>query len=144
MNTKIKFLIVDDLKSMRWIIIKRLREIGFHNFVEADDGDKALEALKKALSEKQPIEFIISDWNMPNMRGIDLLKEVRADESLKNLPFLMITAEAEQVQMQEALEAGADAYAFKPFTQEELKEKLLLVLEKRKNNPAPLGRVKNQ
>ena len=132
MNTKIKFLIVDDLQSMRWIIIKRLKEIGFTTFSEANDGDVALAALRKRISDKDPVEFVISDWNMPNMKGIDLLKEVRADATLKDLPFLMVTAEAEQAQMQEALDAGADAYAFKPFTPEELKEKLMTVLDKRK------------
>ncbi|MDZ4661931.1 MAG: response regulator [Pseudomonadota bacterium] len=131
MDTKIKFLIVDDLQSMRWIIIKRLKEIGFTSFLEANDGDVALETLRKRVKEENPLEFIISDWNMPNMKGIDLLKEVRKDAALKELPFLMVTAEADQEQMQEALDAGADAYAFKPFTPKELKDKLMTVLQKR-------------
>jgi len=131
LDTKIKFLIVDDLQSMRWIIIKRLKEIGFTSFLEANDGDVALETLRKRVKEENPLEFIISDWNMPNMKGIDLLKEVRKDAALKELPFLMVTAEADQEQMQEALDAGADAYAFKPFTPKELKDKLMTVLQKR-------------
>ncbi len=116
---------------MRWIIIKRLKEIGFTSFLEANDGDVALETLRKRVKEENPLEFIISDWNMPNMKGIDLLKEVRKDAALKELPFLMVTAEADQEQMQEALDAGADAYAFKPFTPKELKDKLMTVLQKR-------------
>lgn len=128
-----KFLIVDDLQSMRWIIIKRLKEIGFTTFEEANDGDVALQKLKKAADRNEPYEFVISDWNMPNMKGIDLLKAVRSDEALRNVPFMMVTAEAEQAQMNEAMDSGADAYAFKPFTPEQLKATLLGVLEKRKN-----------
>lgn len=137
MNPNIKFLIVDDLQSMRWIIIKRLKEVGFTRFEEANDGDVALQKLKKAVEEKQGFEFVISDWNMPNMKGIDLLKEVRKDATLKEIPFMMVTAEAEQAQMNEAMDAGADAYAFKPFTPEELKAKLMTVLEKRKKPAGP-------
>ncbi|OQW53685.1 MAG: hypothetical protein A4S09_07210 [Proteobacteria bacterium SG_bin7] len=133
MNPNLKFLVVDDLQSMRWIIIKRLKEVGFTRFEEANDGDVALQKLKKAVEDKNSFEFVISDWNMPNMKGIELLKEIRSDKALKELPFMMVTAEAEQAQMNEAMEAGADAYAFKPFTPEELKEKLIAVLEKRKN-----------
>ncbi len=127
-----KFLIVDDLQSMRWIIIKRLKEIGFTTFEEANDGDVALQKLKKAADRNEPYEFVISDWNMPNMKGVDLLRAVRSDEALRNVPFMMVTAEAEQAQMNEAMDSGADAYAFKPFTPEQLKETLLGVLEKRK------------
>ncbi len=134
MNPTLKFLIVDDLQSMRWIIIKRLKEVGFSRFEEANDGDVALEKLKKAVEEKNGFEFVISDWNMPNMKGIDLLKEIRNDKTLKEIPFMMVTAEAEQALMNEAMDAGADAYAFKPFTPEELKEKLMAVLEKRKKS----------
>ena len=127
-----KFLIVDDLQSMRWIIIKRLKEIGFTTFEEANDGDVALQKLKKAADRNEPYEFVISDWNMPNMKGVDLLRAVRSDEALRNVPFMMVTAETEQAQMNEAMDSGADAYAFKPFTPEQLKETLLGVLEKRK------------
>lgn len=134
MNPNLKFLIVDDLQSMRWIIIKRLKEVGFNRFEEANDGDVALQKLKKAVEDKNSFEFVISDWNMPNMKGIELLKEIRNDSTLKELPFMMVTAEAEQAQMNEAMDAGADAYAFKPFTPEELKEKLIGVLEKRKKS----------
>lgn len=122
---------------MRWIIIKRLKEIGFSRFEEANDGDVALQKLRKALTDKDPFEFVISDWNMPNLKGIDLLKEVRKDSALKDIPFMMVTAEAEQIQMNEAMDAGCDAYAFKPFTPEELKEKLISALDKKKKPTGP-------
>ncbi|SFP16645.1 two-component system, chemotaxis family, response regulator CheY [Enterovibrio norvegicus DSM 15893] len=125
MNTNMKILIVDDFSTMRRIVKNLLRDLGFNNTVEADDGLTALPILKKG-----GIEFVVTDWNMPGMQGIDLLKHIRADDELKHLPVLMITAEAKREQIVEAAQAGVNGYIVKPFTAATLKEKLDKIFER--------------
>ncbi|MCX5865596.1 MAG: response regulator [Deltaproteobacteria bacterium] len=114
-----KILVVDDFATMRRIIKNILTQLGFKNIIEADDGTTALDVLK---SEK--IGLIVSDWNMPKMTGLDLLKAVRADASLANTPFIMVTAEAQQDNIILAVKAKVSQYIVKPFTAETLSEKL--------------------
>ncbi|EKO3574748.1 chemotaxis response regulator CheY [Vibrio metschnikovii] len=114
-----KILIVDDFSTMRRIVKNLLRDLGFNNTQEADDGLTALPMLKKG-----GFDFVVTDWNMPDMQGIDLLKNIRADAELKHLPVLMITAEAKREQIIEAAQAGVNGYIVKPFTAATLKEKL--------------------
>ncbi|MBI3090186.1 MAG: chemotaxis response regulator CheY [Candidatus Tectomicrobia bacterium] len=118
-DTNMRILSVDDFSTMRRIIKNILKQLGFHNVVEADDGMAALEMLRK-----EKIDFVISDWNMPKMTGIELLKAIRADESLKQIPLLMVTAEAQRQNVIEAAKAGANNYIVKPFTAETLKDKI--------------------
>lgn len=119
-----RFLIVDDFGTMRKIVRKVLSELGFKNVEEADDGNTALPILKKSVEAGAPIEFVISDWNMPGMTGLDLLKACRADANLKAIPFVMVTAESEQSNLVAAIQAGVTDYVVKPFNAQTLKEKL--------------------
>ncbi|NLW82202.1 MAG: response regulator [Desulfovibrionales bacterium] len=118
-NTNMRVLIVDDFSTMRRIIKNILRQLGFSNIVEADDGAAAWEILTK-----DQIDFIISDWNMPQMTGIELLRKVRASEEFGDLPFLMVTAEAQQENIIEAVQAKVSNYIVKPFTAETLGQKI--------------------
>ncbi|MFI5303789.1 MAG: chemotaxis response regulator CheY [Nitrospiria bacterium] len=118
-DLKIKILIVDDMSTMRRIVKNALKQIGFSNIEEAEDGTTALSKLRA-----EPFNFVVSDWNMPNMTGLDLLKTIRSDEALKGLPVLMVTAEAKQENIVEAVQAGVSNYIVKPFTAETLKEKI--------------------
>ena len=115
-----KVLVVDDFATMRRIIKNILRQIGFTNIVEADDGTTAWETLNKDDS----IQFIVSDWNMPQMTGIELLRKVRSSEEFADLPFLMVTAEAQQENIIEAVQAKVSNYIVKPFTPETLGQKI--------------------
>jgi len=119
LDTNIKVLVVDDFATMRRIVKGVLRELGFNNIVEAEDGDTALKELKK-----DKFDLIVSDWNMPNMSGLDLLKAVRSDDNLKNIPFLMVTAEGQRENVIEAVKAGVSNYIVKPFTPETFSAKL--------------------
>ncbi len=121
-------LIVDDMKTMRKLVMKACKDIGFTNFIEAGDGAEAWTLLNSADSK---INIVISDWNMPNCTGLDLLKRVRADGRTKNIPFLLLTAESEASQVQTALAAGVDNYMVKPFTKETIEGKLKAVHAKR-------------
>jgi len=114
-----KFLVVDDFSTMRRIVRNLLKELGFSNVQEAEDG---VEALNKLRGDQ--FDFVVSDWNMPNMTGIELLRAIRADASLKHLPVLMVTAEAKKENIIEAAQAGASGYVVKPFTAATLDEKL--------------------
>lgn len=114
-----KILIVDDFSTMRRIIKNLLRDLGFTNTAEADDGKTALPLLQGG-----GFDFLVTDWNMPGMTGIDLLKAVRADARLSELPVLMVTAEAKRDQIVEAAAAGVNGYVVKPFTAVALKEKI--------------------
>jgi len=114
-----KFLVVDDFSTMRRIVRNLLKELGFLNVQEAEDG---VEALTKLRADK--FDFVVSDWNMPNMTGIDLLKTIRADDTLKHLPVLMVTAEAKKENIILAAQSGANGYVVKPFTAAVLDEKL--------------------
>lgn len=123
-NPKQKILIVDDMSTMRKIIKNMLTKMGCNNLTEADDGKPAWEMIQKAHEEGVPFEFIVSDWNMPGLSGLDLLKNIRADERFKKLPFLMITAEAEQSNVVIAVKAGVSNFIVKPFAITTLKEKI--------------------
>ena len=118
-DQNIKILVVDDFSTMRRINKNLLRQLGYSNIVEADDGTTALQKL-----QDEKIDFVVSDWNMPKMTGLELLKSVRADEKLKDIPFLMVTAESEKDRVIEAVKAGVNNYVVKPFTAETLKEKI--------------------
>jgi len=120
-----KILIVDDFSTMRRIIKNLLRELGFTNTIEADDGQTALPKLQEG-----GIDFLVTDWNMPGMTGLELLKAVRADPNLSNLPILMVTAEAKREQIIVAAEAGVNGYIIKPFTAATLKEKIEKIFDR--------------
>jgi len=124
-NKDMQVLVVDDFSTMRRIVKNQLRELGFSNIREAEDGSTALDALKAA-----PVDFVITDWNMPGMAGIDLLKAIRADDRFKHLPVLMVTAEAKREQIIAAAQAGVNGYVVKPFTAQALKEKIDRIFER--------------
>lgn len=119
MDLSMKILIVDDFATMRRIMKNILKQIGFTNIIEADDGTTALDELKK-----NSIDLIISDWNMPKMTGLDLLKTVRGSSEYKDIPFLMVTAEAQKQNVIDAVQAGVSNYVVKPFTAEAISEKI--------------------
>ncbi|TQV86695.1 chemotaxis protein CheY [Aliikangiella coralliicola] len=125
MDKNMKILVVDDFSTMRRIIKNLLRDLGFTNTHEADDGSTALPLLQTG-----NFDFLITDWNMPGMQGIDLLKAVRADEKLKTIPVLMVTAESKREQIIEAAQAGVNGYIVKPFTAATLNEKLSKIFER--------------
>lgn len=119
MDLSIKILIVDDFATMRRILKNILKQIGFKNITEADDGTSAIEEL-----QKESFDLVISDWNMPKMTGIELLKWIRANESMKHIPVLMVTAEAQKQNVIEAVKAGVTNYVVKPFTADSISEKI--------------------
>jgi two-component system chemotaxis response regulator CheY len=125
MDVKMKVLVVDDFSTMRRIVKNILRQLGFENILEADDGMNALDVLRS-----QSVDFIISDWNMPRLSGIELLKAVRTSEEWKDLPFLMVTAEGQKENVIEAVKAKVSNYIVKPFTPETLAEKIKKIFEK--------------
>jgi len=118
-NSNMKILVVDDFQTMRRIIRNYLRQLGFNNVEEAEDGDVALAKLNEA-----PFDFVITDWNMPKMTGIDLLKSIRSQNNFRNIPVLIITAEAEKENVVQAAQAGVNDYIVKPFTPEVLQAKI--------------------
>ncbi len=121
----LKFLVVDDFSTMRRIVKGLLKDMGCNNAEEAEDGVQALSKLKS-----QPFDFVVSDINMPNMNGFDLLKAIRADATLKHLPVLMVTAEAKKEDIVLAAQSGASGYIVKPFTKGTLEEKLQKIVSK--------------
>ena len=125
MDKHMKILVVDDFSTMRRIIKNLLRDLGFNNTSEADDGSTALPILQNG-----NFDFLITDWNMPGMQGIDLLKAVRSDSKLEKLPVLMVTAESKRDQIVEAAQAGVNGYIVKPFTAVTLKEKIEKIFER--------------
>lgn len=125
MNADARFLIVDDFSTMRRIIRNLLKEIGFANAEEAEDGAVALNMLKASR-----FDFVVSDINMPNMNGFELLKSAKADDSLKAIPFLMVTAEAKKDDIVQAAQGGASGYIVKPFTKATLEEKVQKIMAK--------------
>lgn len=125
-DKNMKFLVVDDFSTMRRIIRNLLKELEFTNVDEAEDGLIGLNKLRNG-----NFDFVVSDWNMPNMTGIEMLKSIRADATLKHLPLLMVTAEAKKENIIEAAQAGADGYVVKPFTAAVLEEKLNKIFQKR-------------
>jgi len=124
-DPKMKILVVDDFSTMRRIVKTVLKQLGFENIEEAEDGAQAFAKL-----QNNGFGFMVSDWNMPNMDGLDLLKKVRADAALKDLPILMVTAEAEKDKVITAIQAGVNNYIVKPFTAEVFKEKMDAIFEK--------------
>ncbi len=118
-DKNMKFLVVDDFSTMRRIVRNLLKELGFPNVDEAEDGVVALQKLRAS-----GFDFVISDWNMPNMDGFALLQNIRSDEALKKIPVLMVTAEAQKENIVAAAKAGASGYVVKPFTAATLEEKL--------------------
>jgi two-component system chemotaxis response regulator CheY len=126
MSSELRFLVVDDFSTMRRIVKNLLQVLGFANIAEADDGKTALPMLQTG-----NFDFVITDWNMPLMPGLDLLKAIRADEKLKSMPVLMVTAEAKREQIVEAAQAGVSGYVVKPFTADVLKQKLEKILAAR-------------
>ena len=118
-DKNMSFLVVDDFPTMRRIVRSLLKELGFTNVDEAEDGQDALNKLRAG-----NFEFVVSDWNMPNLDGLEMLKEIRQDEALKDLPVLMVTAEAKKENIIAAAQAGANGYVVKPFTAATLEEKL--------------------
>lgn len=125
MNKNMKILVVDDFFTMRRIVKNLLKDLGFTNMEEADDGNTAFPLLKAG-----GFDFLVTDWNMPIMPGIDLLKKVRSDEALVDLPVLMVTAESKREQIVEAAKAGVNGYVVKPFTAITLKEKIDKIFER--------------
>ncbi|MCB1849526.1 MAG: chemotaxis response regulator CheY [Gammaproteobacteria bacterium] len=125
MDKNMKILVVDDFSTMRRIIKNLLRDLGFTNTQEADDGNTGLPMLQSG-----NFDFLITDWNMPGMTGIDLLKAVRADPRLSKLPVLLVTAESKREQIIEAAQAGVNGYVVKPFTATTLEEKISKIFER--------------
>jgi two-component system chemotaxis response regulator CheY len=123
-DKKMPVLVVDDFATMRKVVRNILRQIGYENIAEAENGEEALR-----LAKSKPFGLIISDWNMPVMTGIDFLRALRADEKTKSVPFLMVTAEALKENIIEALKAGASNYIVKPFTPDTLSQKLNMILK---------------
>lgn len=124
-NKNMRILIVDDFSTMRRIIKNLLNDLGYTNTSEAEDGNSALTVLAQA-----PFDFVVTDWNMPGMTGIELLRAIRADDRFKALPVLMVTAEAKREQIIEAAQAGVNGYIIKPFTAQTLEEKLGKIFER--------------
>jgi len=125
LDKSMKILVVDDFSTIRRIIKNLLKDLGFSNIQEADDGSTALPMLQQG-----DFDFVVTDWNMPGMQGIDLLRAIRADDKLKHLPVLMVTAEAKKEQIVAAAQAGVNRYVVKPFTAATLKEKLDKIFER--------------
>ncbi|HOO44755.1 MAG TPA: chemotaxis response regulator CheY [Deltaproteobacteria bacterium] len=125
LDKNMKILVVDDFSTMRRIVKNILRQLNFNNIIEADDGSSALDVL-----QKEKIDMVVSDWNMPKMTGLELLKAVRSDDALKDIPFLMVTAEAQQENIIEAVKSGVSNYIVKPFTAETLGQKINQIFKK--------------
>ncbi|RMG01633.1 MAG: chemotaxis protein CheY [Nitrospirae bacterium] len=124
-DQNMKILVVDDFSTMRRIVKNVLKQIGYSNIDEAEDGADALNKLRS-----RRYDFVVSDWNMPNMDGLELLKQIRADENLKSIPVMMVTAEAEKDKVITAIKAGVNNYIVKPFTAETLKQKMEQIYER--------------
>jgi len=125
LDKNMKILVVDDFSTMRRIVKNILRQLNFNNIIEADDGSTALDVL-----QKEKIDMVVSDWNMPKMTGLELLKAIRSDDALKDIPFLMVTAEAQQENIIEAVKSGVSNYIVKPFTAETLGQKITQIFNK--------------
>ena len=121
---KTRILVVDDMKAMRMRVINQLKKMEYDNILEAENGEEAFEKIDQQLNNSEPVDLVLSDWNMPKMTGLDLLKNIRADERFSKLPFLMVTAEAEQSNVIIAVKAGVSNFVVKPFSIISLKEKI--------------------
>jgi len=124
-DVNMKILVVDDMSTMRRIVKNILKQLGFSNMEEAENGQEALQKLRA-----EPFGFVVSDWNMPVMPGIEMLRAIRADEKLKHIPVLMVTAEAQKENLIEAIQAGVNNYVVKPFTAETMQEKINKIFSK--------------
>ncbi|QEM83788.1 MULTISPECIES: chemotaxis response regulator CheY [Halomonas] len=124
-DKNMRILVVDDFPTMRRIVRSLLKELGYTNVEEAEDGEEGLARLRA-----EAFDFVVSDWNMPNLDGLEMLKRIRADDGLKSLPVLMVTAEAKKENIIAAAQAGANGYVVKPFTAATLEEKLNKIFEK--------------
>ena len=124
-DKNMKILVVDDFSTMRRIMKNVLKQLNFVNIIEADDGSTALETL-----QREKIDLVVSDWNMPKMTGLELIKVIRCDDALKHIPFLMVTAEAQQENIIEAVKSGVSNYIVKPFTAETLSQKINQIFNK--------------
>lgn len=131
-ESKSRILVIDDFKTMRKIITNVLKSLNLENVVESEDAADALPIIESAKQSSQPFDLIISDWNMPKMKGIELLKKVRENPALANTPFLLVTAEAEQGNIVEAVKLGVSGYIVKPFSPAVLSEKLEAIYKKHK------------
>lgn len=129
--SELSFLVVDDMLTMRKIVSQQLKTLGVTKISEANDGTVAWDILEKTAGSSEAPAFIVSDWNMPQMKGIDLLRKCRSHASYKDVAFLLVTAEAEATQVKEAILAGTDNYVVKPFTPAAFQEKLNAVFTKR-------------
>lgn len=123
-DPNMKILVVDDMSTMRRIVKNILKQLGFANVEEAENGQEGLQKLREGT-----FGFVVSDWNMPVMTGIDMLRAIRADEKLKAIPVLMVTAEAQQANLVEAIQAGVSNYIVKPFTAETMQEKIAKIFK---------------
>lgn len=133
LSKNLKVLIVDDIDSMRKVIKNMLKQIGFDEIDEAKSGDKAWIMLEQAQKENQPYQLILSDWAMPKMNGLDLLKKIRNTDELKKVPFLMITAASEQDNVVKAMKEGVSDFIIKPFSSGTLKNKVENILARQKS-----------
>lgn len=129
MDPKMKILIVDDMSTMRKIVKNMLQKMGFSEFQEAPDGQPAWELIQQATERGQPFGLVVSDWNMPGMTGLDLLKNIRGNEKVKGTPFIMVTAEGDQANVIEAVKAGVNNFVVKPFSQQVFEEKIKKVFK---------------
>lgn len=131
MARALQFLVVDDFQTMRRILATLLREMGYTKVLEAENGKKALQCLHAELAGATPVDFVIADWNMPEMDGMELLQAIRQDVRLASLPVLMVTAEAKRENIISAAHAGADGYIVKPFNATTLQQKLQSILQRK-------------
>ena len=129
---EIRILVIDDMPSIRDLVKNQLKTMGFKTIYEAEDGEAGLEALHRHLKAGEPIELVISDWNMPKLKGLELLKKVRSSTEFKDLPFVLLTSEAEREQVTEAVLSGVSQYVVKPFSAKIFEDKLKTVWEKHK------------
>ena len=125
-----RILVVDDMPIMRDLVKTQLRAMGYQNLLEAEDGEEALMKVLESDREGKPVQLIISDWKMPNLTGLDFLKQVRSSQRYKNLPFILLTSESEKDQATEAILAGVSQYIVKPFQPKSLEDKLKAVWKK--------------
>ena len=124
LDTSMKVIVIDDMMTMRKIITKMLKQMGYTDISEADDGATAWPMIEEAHNSGKPFQFIVSDWNMPKMSGLDLLIKIRSTEGMSDTPFLMITAEAEQSNVVKVVQAGVSNFVVKPFKPATLQEKI--------------------
>jgi len=130
LKASMRIMVVDDVPTMRKMIKGHLQQVGFKNVIEAEGGEAAWKMVLDGVANAQPFEFIISDWDMPGMNGLELLTKIRANEPTKKLPFLMVTADAEQTTVVTAVKAGVNNFIVKPFSVATLKEKIDKIFNK--------------